>query len=352
MKQEIRFCPTDGGRIAYAMVGSGPPLTMGGWWVSHLELDWARPDFRAFVEALATRRTVIRYDSLGCGLSDRPGAARRGLEPEVATLAAVLEAAGVERTALLGVSSGGCVAAALAARRPELVEALVLYGSYPYGPDVASAAVRESLVSVVRAHWGLGSRVLADVFLPAASSADLDEFARFQREAADAETAAANLSVVYETDVREELPRVAARTLVLHRRDDRAIPYALGREAATLVPGARLVTLDGADHLPWRGDAAGIVGAVGEFLDGSRTAMPGIEPSGSRSSSEVVPPVLSGRELEVLRLIAAGLSDAEVAERLVLSPHTVHRHVANIRNKLRQPSRTAAVAQAARLGLI
>lgn len=353
MRQEIRFCPGPGGRIAYAAVGEGPALVFGGWWVSHLELDWARPDFRAFVEALATHRTVVRYDLLGCGLSDRPDGLVRNFDREVETLAAVVAAAGLTRPAVLGVSTGACVAAALAAREPDNVEALVLYGSYAQGELVASPAVRESMTSVVRAHWGLGSRVLSDVFLPGATNEDRDDFARFQREAADADTAAANLEAVYAADVREELPRVTAPTLVMHRRDDRAIPYALGREVAALVPGARFLTLDGDDHLPWRGDAAAVVGAATEFLDGDPVALVPAQPAAPvRAIEEPVETDLSDRELEVLRLVAAGLSDSEVAERLVLSPHTVHRHMANIRAKLRQPSRAAAVAQAARLGLI
>lgn len=266
MTQEIRFCPTDGGRIAYATLGAGPPLVMAGWWVSHLELDWARPEYRAFVEGLAAHRTVIRYDPLGCGLSDRPDAPCADLDAEVAMLAAVLDAADIERAALLGASTGGCAAAALAARRPELVEALVLYGAFAHGCDVASDSVRESMITVVGAHWGHGSPLLADVLMPNAGAAELEEFARFQHEAADAETATARLRAIYAADVRAELPRVTAPTLVLHRRDDRAVPYALGREAASLVPGAQLLMLDGADHLPWRGDVAGVVSPIADFL--------------------------------------------------------------------------------------
>jgi pimeloyl-ACP methyl ester carboxylesterase/DNA-binding CsgD family transcriptional regulator len=352
MDQQIRFCSIATGRIAYAEVGAGPALVLPAWWVSHLELDWESADFRAFVEALAARRRVIRYDPLGTGLSDRGrDGGHSGLEGELEALTAVIGAAELGRTALLGISSGACLAAALAARDPGAVEALVLYGGYARGADVAAPEVRESMLSVVRAHWGLGSRLLADVFLPEASAAELEAFARFQREAAPAEIAAAHLAFVYSVDVATELGQIETPTLVLHRRDDRAIPFELGRELTASVPGARLVTLEGSQHLPWRGDAAAVAAAVGEFLDGDaeagkllRARRPGMERG--------EPPGLSERELEVLRLVAAGLSDAEIAERLVLSPHTVHRHVANVRTKLRQPSRAAAVAQAGRLGLI
>jgi DNA-binding CsgD family transcriptional regulator/pimeloyl-ACP methyl ester carboxylesterase len=253
-----------------------------------------------------------------------------------------MAAAEAGRAALLGISSGACLAAAFAARDPGSAEALVLYGGYARGVDVTTPEVRDSMLGVVSAHWGLGSRLMADVFLPEASAGELEAFARFQREAAAPEIAAAHLAFVYSVDVAAELALIEAPTLVVHRREDRAIPYERGRELAASVSGARLVTLEGSQHLPWRGDAAAVVSAVAEFLDGEIAAGAPL-----RAGQE-----LSGRELEVLRLVAAGLSDAEIAERLQLSPHTVHRHVANVRAKLRQPSRAAAVAQAGRLGLI
>jgi pimeloyl-ACP methyl ester carboxylesterase/DNA-binding CsgD family transcriptional regulator len=346
LEQRIRFCSIATGRIAYAEVGDGPALVLPAWWVSHLELDWENADFRAFIEVLAARRRVIRYDPLGAGLSDRGRAgAHGGLEGELEALAAVVDAAELERAALLGISSGACLAAAFAARDPGAAEALVLYGGYARGVDVAAPEVRESMLGVVRAHWGLGSRVMADVFLPEASAAELEAFARFQRAAAPPETAAEHLAFVYSVDVAAELARIATPTLVVHRRADRAIPYELGRALAASISGARLVTLHGSQHLPWRGDAAAVATAVREFLDGDAA------PLAARPGHEE-PPALSERELEVLSLVAAGLNDAEIAERLVLSRHTVHRHVANARAKLRQPSRAAAVAQAGRLGLI
>ncbi|HEX6460876.1 MAG TPA: alpha/beta fold hydrolase [Thermoleophilaceae bacterium] len=346
MRQDVRFCQVPGGRLACATVGEGPPLVLAPWWISHIELDWERPDFRAFVEALAGSRTVIRYDPLGTGLSDRTGAHPASLDAELATLEAVLDESDVPRAALLGISSGACVAAALAARRPERVEALVLVGGYASGAEITPAKVRDSILGAVRAHWGLGSRLLADVFLPEATAEELEAFARFQREAAPSDVAAEHLAFVYSVDVRDELSRVQAPTLVLHRRDDRAIAYGLGRELAAAVPGARLFTLAGSQHLPWRGDAAAVVAAVGEFLDGHPASLREPQPDDDGAA------VLTDREVEVLRLVARGLSDGEIAERLVVSPHTVHRHVANVRAKLREPSRAAAVATAARRGLL
>ena len=346
MRQEVRFCRVPGGRVAVAAVGDGPPLVLAPWWISHIELDWERPEFRAFVEALARDRTVLRFDPLGTGLSDRTEPEHGGLDTELVTLEAVLDGMHVPRAALLGISSGACLAAALAARSPERVEALVLLGGYASGAGITTPEVRDSILAAVRAHWGLGSRLLADVFLPEATGPELEAFARFQRDAASAEVAARHLGFVYSVDVWEDLPRVQAPTLVLHRRDDRAIAYDLGRELAAAVPGARLFTLAGTEHLPWRGDAAAVVAAVSEFLDGRPALLPQLRPAEHASA------VLTERELEVLRLVARGLSDGEIAKRLVVSPHTVHRHVANVRAKLGEPSRAAAVASAARLGLL
>jgi DNA-binding CsgD family transcriptional regulator len=143
--------------------------------------------------------------------------------------------------------------------------------------------------------------------------------------------------------VRAELPRVQAPTVVAHRRDDRAIPYELGRELAATIPGATLVPLAGSAHFPWIGDWQAVARAL-------RSGVPAA--GGERKAGEPPAALLSSREREVLVLVANGLTDSEIAEQLVLSQHTVHRHVANIRNKLGRGSRAAAVAEAARLGLL
>jgi pimeloyl-ACP methyl ester carboxylesterase/DNA-binding CsgD family transcriptional regulator len=236
---------------------------------------------------------------------------------------------------LLGISWGACVAVAYAARRP--VATLTVVGGFANGAEAAPAPLREAILATVRAHWGTGSRMLADVWVPGTDTATRDAFAQLQRAAADAETAAVMLEAIYETDVRELLGDIQAPTLVIHRRDDRAIPFELGRDLAARIPGARLVALEGDIHLPWLGDRDAVLRALG-----SGQAAPVADDSGP----------LSAREQEVLRLIADGLSDADIAERLIVSPHTVHRHVANIRTKLRQPSRAAAAAHAVREGLI
>jgi pimeloyl-ACP methyl ester carboxylesterase/DNA-binding CsgD family transcriptional regulator len=341
---EIRFLHFAGRRVAYAVTGDGPPLVAPAWWVSHVELDWADQTFRGLWESVGNGYTVVRYDRLGVGMSDRDLRDEDlTLDGEVALLGAVLDELALENVVLVGGSSGGCAAIAYAARFPERVERLLLYGAYADGPSITSPEVRELIVATVRSHWGLGSRVLADIFLGDTDSAAQERLARHQRAAASPETAAALLELIYHADVRAELARVRAPTLVVHRRGDRAIPYHLGRELAAAIPGATLVPLTGNAHFPWAGDTPSVARALRAVL--------APEPA-ARIAGEPAAVLLSGREREVLALVAEGLSDPEIAEQLVLSQHTVHRHVANIRNKLGRGSRTAAVAEAARLGLL
>ncbi|MFL6203807.1 MAG: alpha/beta fold hydrolase [Acidimicrobiales bacterium] len=341
---EIRFVPVGLRRVAYAVTGDGPPLVAPAWWVSHLELDWATDAFREFWHTVGEGHTVVRYDRPGVGLSGRDLLDEDlTLDGEVAVLRAVIDELGVEKAALLGGSSGGCAAVAFAARFPERVERLLLYGAYADGSSITSPEVRDALLATVRSHWGLGSRVLADLFLGESGSVEQERYARYQRAAASPETAARLLHLVYRNDVRMEAAEVRAPTLVVHRRGDRAIPYDSGRALAAAIPRATLVPLDGSAHFPWAGDAQAVARAL-------RTAL--VPEPQARIASERAAVLLSSREREVLSLVADGLSDQEIADHLVLSHHTVHRHVANIRHKLGRGSRAAAVAEAARLGLL
>jgi pimeloyl-ACP methyl ester carboxylesterase/DNA-binding CsgD family transcriptional regulator len=349
-EQSIRFITVAGDRVPWAVVGAGPPLVLGGWWMSQLELNWRDPTFHSFIAALARHRTVIRYDSPGLGIA-AGGGRRLDLDQEVAVLAAVVDAGCEERIDLFGTSAGGPVAAAYAAAEPGRVRRAILYGTYASGAEIADEGARESILALVRRHWGLGSRVLADIFMTAATPAQREDFVEFQRKATSAEDAARSLEAVYDFDVAARLGAIEAPVRVLHRRDDRAIPFRLGRDLAARIPDATFVPLGGADHFPWLGDQAAVARAI---LAGAGVPEEEIDlPSPAEPTPEPAAPTdLSERELEILRLVALGLGDREIAERLVLSPHTVHRHVANIRTKLRLPSRAAAAAHAARLGLL
>jgi pimeloyl-ACP methyl ester carboxylesterase/DNA-binding CsgD family transcriptional regulator len=359
-EQAIRFTADgEGRRIAWARTGSGPPLVLSGWWTSHLELNWFDPRFRAFAERFGRHRTVIRYDPPGTGLSADGELPTADVDDEAATLAAVIEAAADGPVDLAAGSSGAPIGIAYAIAHPERVRRLLIYGGYAAGSAIADERSRKAIAALVREHWGLGSRALADIFLPDASAAEREDFVDFQRRGMSAERAARSLEALYAIDIADRLAEAPPGAVVMHRREDRAIPFDQGRALATGLPDATFVTLGGIDHFPWRGDSDQYFAAVFDALGVEE------EPAASPQREAEAPPLdvadsddapgtdeLTKRETEVLTLIASGLSDREIAERLVLSPHTVHRHVANVRTKLNLPTRAAAVAEAARRGLL
>jgi pimeloyl-ACP methyl ester carboxylesterase len=225
-EQAIRFTADDlGRRIAWTSSGSGPPLVFSGWWMNHLELNWLDPPFRAYVEALGRHRTVLRYDTPGTGLSAADETAPvAGVEEEAAALAAVVARAGEGPVDLFAGSSGVPIAIAFAVAHPERVGRLLLYGGYASGSRIADERSRRAIVALVREHWGLGSRALADVFLPGADATERERFVDFQRRASSAEGAARSLEGIYRFDVADRLGRVPPGATVLHRREDRGSP--------------------------------------------------------------------------------------------------------------------------------
>jgi class 3 adenylate cyclase len=266
MEQQIRFCTTsDGTRIAYATVGQGPALVCPPGWVSHLELNWEHESCRAFYETLGRHHTVVLYDKHGTGLSDRDRT-DFCLEADVRGLEAVIDHLRLKRLALLGASQSGPITVAYAVKHPRHLTHLILYGTYARGATITTGEFKTSILSLVRAHWGVGSKALADIFVPGADAATSEWLARLQRESATTEMAARLLALVYEVDVSDLLPRLRVPTLVLHRRQDRAMPFRLGRELAALIPNARFVPLEGTIHLPWLGDADSALRAIQQFL--------------------------------------------------------------------------------------
>ena len=322
MRPRIRYCSTPAGRVAYSTAGAGPALLCDSGWITHLRGQLELFSFGSFVERLAERFTVIRYDKPGCGLSDRDGI-DLSFDGQVTVALAVADAVGARRFRLFGASQGGQVAAAIAARYPGRVEALVLYGMCASGRDLAPAEVRDSVVALVRAHWGLGLKALAGAFVTDPTAEEVEAFARFQRVSASAAVAARLLEVYYDTDIRALLPAVQARTAVLHREADKGTRFELGREVAALIPGATLIPLPDSSHLFYHGDWLAVLDVVLGFL---------CEPAGSG-------PRLTGRELEVAGLIAEGLTNHAIASRLSVAPRTAEAHVENIRRKLQVHSR-------------
>ena len=337
MTQDIRFLHVDGRELAYAVLGDGPPLVVGPRWVSHLEGEWDDPEQRAFYGELAKTHTVVRFDRIGCGLSSRSLDPRPTIESESRQLEAIVDALGGEATVFA--SSCCCLAASqLAVRAPSKVSKIVFFGGYASRNDIPEPTKR-SLIEFTRTNWTLAAQMFAGLFDPHASGDAIRLYTRMQRAAASAEAAAIFLELDLDADLREVVPHVQTPSLVLHRRGDRTVPIGRGRELASLLPNARFVPLAGDAHVPWRDDRRELMRALAGFLHG--------EAAPERDGSP-----LTSREAEVLRLVATGMSNREIAGTLVLSEHTVHRHVANILGKLSLSSRAAAAAHATRAGLI
>jgi len=323
----IRYCATPAGRVAYSTSGAGPALLFESGWVSHLRGQLEFASFGSFVTRLAERFTVIRYDKPGCGLSDRD-AIDLSFDGQVAAALAVADAVGASRFRMFGASQGGQLAATIAARYPDRVEALVLYGMCASGRDLAPAEVRDSIVGLVRAHWGLGMKAISGAFITDPTAEEVEAFARLQRASASAAVAARLLEVYYETDIRALLPSIRARTAVLHREADKGTRFELGREVAALIPGATLIPLPGSSHVFYHGDWVAVVDAVLGFLE---------EPARQGA-------LLTARELEVAELVAEGLTNHAISRRLSVAPRTAEAHVENIRRKLQVHSRAQIAA--------
>jgi pimeloyl-ACP methyl ester carboxylesterase/DNA-binding winged helix-turn-helix (wHTH) protein len=258
LRQDIRFChATDGTRLAYATVGSGPPFVRAAHWITHLAYDWQSPVWRHWLVGLAKHHTFIRYDERGCGMSDHDVQVF-SLDAWVQDLEAVVDDLALDRFPLLGVSQGGAVAVAYAARHPDRVSKLVLFGAYPQGrlrravtdEDRREAALQ---LEMVRLGWGRDDpgfrRFFTSSFIPDAPPELWDSFAEMLRRTSSAENAARLLHSWHEIDVVEEAKRVTAPTLVLHSMDEIRVPAEQARRLAALIPGARFVPLESRNHL-------------------------------------------------------------------------------------------------------
>lgn len=341
----IRFCTTrDGGRLAYTQQGHGPPLVRVATWLTHLELDERSPVWRHWIERLSDDHTLLRYDERGCGLS-AASVENLSVDTWVDDLEAVVDAAGLERFALLGVSQGAAIAVSYAARHPERVSGLVLYGGYVRGRRVRGEERREeALLAAIRAGWSdrdtTFRHLFSLLFLPHGTPEQMAWFDDLLRATTTPEAAVRLFQARGAIDVRAEARLVTTPTLVMHARDDRIVDVEEGRVIARLIPGARLVVLASANHILLADEPA-----WDDFLASLRGFLaPSAAPPPPRVA---VSAQLSPRESEVLALVAAGLSNEAIADRLVLSVRTVERHLANIYAKLRLSGKAARAAAAA-----
>jgi pimeloyl-ACP methyl ester carboxylesterase/DNA-binding CsgD family transcriptional regulator len=325
------------------MDGEGPPLVKAGNWMTHLEYERESPVWRHWVRELSRGHTLVRYDERGCGLSDREFEGTPTLETFVADLETVVHAAGLERFALLGVSGGGPTAIAYAVEHPEAVTRLVLYGAYVRGRHRRGAAEEEKsrlMIDLTRAGWGGAvpafRRVFSATYIPGAGEEQKRWYDELQQASSTGAMAARLWASRTDIDVSDAARRITQPALVLHARNDRAVPYEEGRSLASLLPDARFVTLESENHILQEDEPA-----WPEFVSQVRAFLGGDEPAADIGE-------LSARECEVLELVSAGLSNEQIGERLFLSTRTVERHLSNVYAKLRLSGKSARAAAAAR----
>lgn len=346
MASAIRFCSAaDGAKIAYARDGAGPPLVRTAFYLNHLEYDWECPVWKPYLQLLSRRHTFIRHDLRGFGLSDREPA-EMSLDAWVSDLEAVVDHAGLERFPLFAVCQGGPMAIEYAARHPDRVSHIVLFGSFARGvlkrnPSPAELEELKVMRRLVELGWGHDNeafqQVWAALFQPRSSPERLRSLAQLQSRSSTADKVVKLLRAVATIDVTESARRVQCPTLVVHPKRSRAAPFEEGRILASLIPNARLVSLDTENHVLTEEEPAWsvFVAELERFLPHGPAEFPG----------------LSARETEVLERLAQGLDNAQIAAHLGLSEKTVKNHITRIFVKLGVENRPQAIVKARGAGL-
>jgi pimeloyl-ACP methyl ester carboxylesterase/DNA-binding CsgD family transcriptional regulator len=352
MKQEIRFCTTtDNVKLAYAVSGSGPPLVMPATWLSHLEHQWKSLAWQPWLETLSQKYTLLRYDSRGCGLSDRdPG--ELSFQGWMNDIEAVVDAAGFKQFNIVATCWGGPIGVEYAARYPGRVTRLILYGAYALGrlrgmrPIEAEQA--RVLLDMVRLGWGKQNHALGQVwgayFQPGGTLEHLRSWSEQQALSTSAQMAARLLQIGWQTDVRDAARKIRCPTLALHVARDTAVPLEDGRALAALIPGCRFVQIDGDNHMPLADEPAWpqIVAMIDDFLQ---------QPVENGDTPHNLPlSDLTQRERDVLEAIAQGLDNTEIAAALGLSEKTVRNHVTRVLDKIGAEHRYQAIVRAREAG--
>jgi pimeloyl-ACP methyl ester carboxylesterase/DNA-binding CsgD family transcriptional regulator len=354
-QQQIRFCKApDGARIALATMGKGPPLLRAAHWLSHLEFDSRSPVWAHWLRELSSRHTYIRYDQRGCGLSDwsPPTIA---FQDWVGDLEAVADFLKLERFALLGMSQGGAIAIAYAARHPERVSHLVLCGAYGRGAlhrGIGEHQRQEAgmLLDLIRAGWGRDNpafrQLFTTLFIPEGTSEQHQWFNELERISTSPENAATLLETTYRIDVSALASTIRVPTIIFHARNDARVPFDEGRDLAAIIPGARFVPLESCNHILLETEPA-----WSQFLAELQAFLPAPELRPGPARSLLDKAGLTQSEHEVLALIARGLDNASIAGALSKSEKTVRNQVSAIFSKLGIRTRAEAIVRARDAGI-
>jgi pimeloyl-ACP methyl ester carboxylesterase/DNA-binding CsgD family transcriptional regulator len=333
-RQRIRYLRTpDGVKLAWAECGAGPLVIKAANWLSHLEFDWESPVWRHWIRFFGAHTRFVRYDERGCGMTDW-NVSDLSFARWVDDLDQVVEAAAPDGPfALLGISQGASVCVEYAARHPERVSALILYGGYARGwarrDERETEREYEAILELTRQGWGRDNPAYREVFtsrfIPGGTRVQIDWFNELCRKTTTPEIAVELLRIRSTVDVSAVLEKVQVPSLVVHARHDAVVPLSEGRFLAANIPRANFVELDSKNHILLEDEPAWerFCSVVLEFL--------GVAPAGRE---DAVFASLTARERGILALITEGLSNAQIAERLSLSEKTVRNHISNVFDKL------------------
>ncbi len=302
-EQRIRFFTTaQAVRIAYSVTGDGPPVVRTPPWLSHLDLEWQALPIRDFYESIARHHALVRYDSHGCGLSDRERD-DFSLESEIRLLEAVADNLDLERFALLGIGAGGPVAISYAAMHPERVSNLILYGTFCRSLDVAiERKIPEPIETLMFEYWDLSTRLLATMNAPSADGATLQVLASmYQNGASGCNAVRATHGLLYGIDVTPMLAKLQVPSTVIHRIGDPVFPYQAGRELAARMPSSWFVPLEGDAHVPFFGDSGAVLAAIARALGDTpeQVGADSAEPGRENRPNQAVTPEIDASSIEL-----------------------------------------------------
>jgi pimeloyl-ACP methyl ester carboxylesterase/DNA-binding CsgD family transcriptional regulator len=335
-------------------MGAGPPLVWVANWLTHLNLDLKSPLLSHWFQALSQGHTLIRYDARGNGLSDRV-VDDLSVDTWTWDLEAVVDDLGLERFPLLGFCQGGATAMTYTNRHPERVNRLILYDSYAQGAftDGMPASMKreaEALAEMIEVGWGQEATAFREVFanllVPGASKQQQRWLAEKQRQTVSPKTAARLWRAFHNIDVRKTAMQVSVPTLIFHVQGDNMVPFEEGRRLAALISEARFVPLEGRNHILLEEDP-GWQPFLAELRDFLGTEIPGYDPIIVKKAIADLTP----REREVLHLMGQGLSNSEIAERLVIAPKTARNYTSRIYTKLQLDNRAQAILIAQQVDL-
>lgn len=343
LRQRVQYSTaSDGTRLAWADSGSGPVVVKAANWLTHLEYEWESPVWRHWIQFFSQHCRFIRFDERGCGMSEwRSGGL--SIEQWAADLETIIEAAcPSEPVTLLGISQGAATCIAYATAHPERVARMILYGGYARGKFLQGmpGVEREyrAVIEVARIGWGSDNpafrQLFTSRFIPDGTHEQIQWFNELCRKTAPGHIAAELMESRAVIDVTHLLGTVTTPTLVLHARDDKAIPFDEGRLLAAGIPNAQFVELDSRNHILLEHEPA---------WDRFREEVLDFLGLGERAADDSVFASLSSRERAVLALMAEGLANMDIAERLSISEKTVRNHTSNIFDKLGVWSRAQAI---------